>query len=144
MTFETIASNCSIIAAIINTHENAMSASQNNAIIKTFPLGASSRPSPQHTQNLLCIYYIIWTVGILQSEIFLVSIKPTSCCSRQIQKLTDQRVQQSISSGQKVEKVRQEGEMKMLQMKQQLKEEQAKSKQKADEITALRRYVCYE
>ena len=73
-----------------------------------------------------------------------MSIKPTSCCSRQIQKLTDQRVQQSISSGQKVEKVRQEGEMKMLQMKQQLKEEQAKSKQKADEITALRRYVCYE
>ena len=32
----------------------------------------------------------------------------------------------------------------MLQMKQQLKEEQAKSKQKADEIAELRRYVCYE
>ena len=64
-------------------------------------------------------------------------------CFRQIEKLTDQRVQQSISSGQKVEEARQEGEKKVSQMKQQLKEEQTKSRQKEDEIAELRRYACY-
>ena len=63
--------------------------------------------------------------------------------SRQIEELTDQRIQQSISSGQKVEEVRQEGEKKISQMKQELKEEQTKSKQREDEIAELRRYIYY-
>ena len=40
-----------------------------------------------------------------------------------------------------VEEIRQEGEKKLSQMNQQLKEEQAKSKQREEEIAQLRRYV---
>ena len=61
--------------------------------------------------------------------------------SRQIEKLTDQRVQQSISSGQKMKEVRQDGEKKISRMKQQLEDEQEKSKQREIEIAELRRFV---
>lgn len=63
-------------------------------------------------------------------------------CCRQIEKLTDQRVQQRINSGKRMEEVRQEGEKKISQMQQQLEEEQAKAKQREDEIAELRKYVC--
>ena len=59
----------------------------------------------------------------------------------QIEKLTDQRIQQSIASGQKVEVVKRTGEKKVSQMKQELKEEQTKSKQKEEEIEKLKRYI---
>lgn len=62
-------------------------------------------------------------------------------CSRQIEELNDKQAQLNISSGQKVEEVRQEGEKKISFMKQQLREEQVKSKQKEDEIAELRRYI---
>lgn len=60
---------------------------------------------------------------------------------RQIEKLTDQRIQQSITSGQKVEVVKRAGEKKVSQMKQELKEEQTKSTQKEEEIEKLKRYI---
>ena len=58
---------------------------------------------------------------------------------RQIDKVAHQRVQQSISSDKKMREVKQEGDKKIFQMKQQLKEEQTKSRQKEEEIDKLRR-----
>ena len=82
-------------------------------------------------------------VGILEFHVKLCLRLSflTLCNSRQIEKLTDQRIQQSINNGQKLKEMRQEGEIKLLQMKQQLNEEVAKSKQKEDEVAKLRRYV---
>ena len=58
---------------------------------------------------------------------------------RQIDKVVHQRVQQSISSDQKMKEVKQEGDKRISQMKQQLKEEQTKSIQKEEEIDKLKR-----
>ena len=58
---------------------------------------------------------------------------------RQIDKVAHQRVQQSISSDKKMKEVKQEGDKRISQMKQQLKEEQTKSRQKEEEIDKLRR-----
>ena len=60
---------------------------------------------------------------------------------RQIAKVAQQRVQQSISYDLKVAEVRQEGEEKVLRMKHQLDKEQTKSKQKEEEIEELKRYI---
>ena len=57
---------------------------------------------------------------------------------RQIEILTDQKIQQKLESGQKVETVKKDGERKLSQMKQKLNMEQRKSKQKEDEIDNLK------
>ena len=57
---------------------------------------------------------------------------------RQIEILTDQRIQQKLESGQKVETVKKDGERKLSRMKQKLNMEQKKSKQKEDEIDNLK------
>ena len=82
-------------------------------------------------------------VGILEfhAKLCLRLSFLTLCNSRQIEKLTDQRIRQSINNGQKLKEMRQEGEIKLSQMKQQLNEEVAKSNQKEDEVAELRRYV---
>ena len=57
---------------------------------------------------------------------------------RQIEQLTDQKIQQRIESGQKVETIKKDGETKLSQMKQEMAIEQARSKQKQDEIENLK------
>ena len=57
---------------------------------------------------------------------------------RQIEQLTDQKIQQKIESGQKVETIKKDGETKLSQMKQEMAIEQARSKQKQDEIENLK------
>ena len=60
----------------------------------------------------------------------------SSC--RQIEQLTDQKIQQRIEIGQKVETIKKDGETKLSQMKQEMAIEQARSKQKEDEIENLK------
>ena len=57
---------------------------------------------------------------------------------RQIDKVAFEQVQQTISGDQKMKEVKQEGEKKVSQMKQQLREER---KQKEEEIDLLKRYI---
>lgn len=53
--------------------------------------------------------------------------------------IAHQRIQVSVSCDQKMREVKQEGEKKVSQVKQQLIEEQAKSRQKEEEIDKLKR-----
>ena len=59
---------------------------------------------------------------------------------RQIDNVAYQQVQLTITSDQKMKEVKQEGEKKVSQMKQQLREEQTRSKQREQEIDQLKRY----
>ena len=61
--------------------------------------------------------------------------------SRQMDKVEHQRVQVTISNDQKMKEMKQEGEKKVSQVKQQLKEEQTKLKWREEEIDKLKRYV---
>ena len=85
---------------------------------------------------IVCTLQIIMCT-ILATEKF-ISLDYTQC--RQIAKVAQQRAHQNISNDLKVAEVRQEGEKKVLRIKQQLNEEQTKSKQKEEEIRELKRY----
>jgi hypothetical protein len=60
---------------------------------------------------------------------------------RQIDEVAYEQIQQSIISNQEVKEVKQEGEKKVSQMRQQLREEQDISKQKEEEIDMLKRCI---
>ena len=84
----------------------------------------------------------MWNINFFISSCTLVTAVihyRNSCLYRQIEKLTDQRIQQSVASGKQMEVVRRNGEKKVSQMKQELEKEQTKSKVKEEEVDKLKR-----
>ena len=103
---------------------------------------ASNRGVGRHSSHQYCVLLSsqsgansVWPI---YTSIILF-FKFSCLVYRQIDKVAHQRVQQSISSDKKMKEVKQEGDKRISQMKQQLKEEQTKSRQKEEEIDKLRR-----